>query len=182
MIEDIKLLPCPFCGESDAFVECMTIGCYAVQCNNCCCFGPSRGDESEEDDGEDQARKAWNDMKSISKELLDDSKRNNKNSLPITYATYFPMLKDIAIEHGYSLALHGSLLRDMDLIAVPWTDEAVPHNLLLRSFVEFIGTYVLPGGPPYQSMEEKPHGRIAYTLQCGGEGGYLDISITRWRP
>ena len=35
------------------------------------------------------------------------------------------MLCDVAREMGYALALHGSMNRDMDLIAVPWVVGAL---------------------------------------------------------
>lgn len=97
------------------------------------------------------------------------------NNLPIIYATYFPMFKDIAREHGYSLSLHGSMLRDMDLIAVPWIDDCSDHETLLSELCKVVGTYVEE--KPYHSIEIKPHNRIAYTFQVGGPGGYVDISI-----
>lgn len=35
-----KMKPCPFCGSTDAFVECMDFGDFAVRCNNCIGTGP----------------------------------------------------------------------------------------------------------------------------------------------
>jgi hypothetical protein len=42
---------------------------------------------------------------------------------PSLYAYYFMALKDIAKEYGYNLVVHGSLNRDLDLIAIPWVDD-----------------------------------------------------------
>ncbi len=36
----------------------------------------------------------------------------------------YPQLVEEARRHGYALAPHGSLQRDLDLIAVPWSEEA----------------------------------------------------------
>lgn len=41
---------------------------------------------------------------------------------PSLYAYYFYELKVIALQFGYNLCLHGSLNRDMDLIAIPWIE------------------------------------------------------------
>jgi hypothetical protein len=100
---------------------------------------------------------------------------NKYNWMPVTYVTYYGMLREIAIEHGYALGLHGSVTRDFDLIAVPWTENASPPKEMLMAFRKIIGIE-RPNGEPYDTMEEKPHGRIAYTIETGCEG-YLDISI-----
>ena len=43
-----------------------------------------------------------------------------KHIKPGLYAIYFENLKDIACEYGFNLVVHGSLNRDLDLIAIPW--------------------------------------------------------------
>lgn len=40
------------------------------------------------------------------------------------YAHLYPSLVVDARELGYALALHGSMARDLDLVAIPWTDDA----------------------------------------------------------
>lgn len=45
------------------------------------------------------------------------------------YACLYPALCDRAREHGYALAIHGTVATDLDLIAVPWTTAATaPSN------------------------------------------------------
>lgn len=36
----------------------------------------------------------------------------------------FRLIWEVARGCGYAIGLHGSMKRDVDLIAVPWTDEA----------------------------------------------------------
>ncbi|MBS7697830.1 MAG: Lar family restriction alleviation protein [Chelatococcus sp.] len=60
-----KRKPCPFCGTSDSFVECMDYGDFAVICNSCLARGPSgEGDgcdpSSENHRGERNATREWN--------------------------------------------------------------------------------------------------------------------------
>jgi len=95
--------------------------------------------------------------------------------LPALYATYYGILVEVAKEHGYALGLHGTLTRDFDIIAVPWTQEASSHLDLLKAINNIIGID-RRSEKPFDSTEIKPHGRVSYTLQCGG-GGYFDISI-----
>jgi hypothetical protein len=42
-------------------------------------------------------------------------------------------LRAVARQHGYALALHGSLGRDVDLLAVPWVESAVSADALVEA-------------------------------------------------
>jgi hypothetical protein len=92
------------------------------------------------------------------------------------YVMAYTKLERIAWRHGYALALHGSMSRDLDVIAVPWTDDADKPEKLVKAFRRFIieKAKVHYGVPqPIQ----KPHGRNAYVFHIGHEGHYLDVSI-----
>lgn len=108
-------------------------------------------------------------------------KKRNYRGRPVIYATYYGYLKTIARRYGYALALHGSLCRDMDLIAVPWIENPKSHDELLTAIHKKINPleykiFLKSNGVPYATKSNKPNGRIAYTINIGG-GGYLDISI-----
>lgn len=99
---------------------------------------------------------------------------------PAAYVGLYDRLKQTAIDNGYALALHGSLMRDMDLIAVPWTDEASDPEVLISAMVECLGlayncTNVLE---PECCMSDgvKPHGRRAWNIMLGA-GAYIDVSV-----
>lgn len=78
---------------------------------------------------------------------------------------------ELAREVGYAVGLHGSLKRDMDLIAAPWTDEAVGDADLIDHLCRGLSA-VRIGGP-----DHKPHGRVAVTLQVDGYYKPIDLSI-----
>jgi hypothetical protein len=105
------------------------------------------------------------------------NKPEDKKWAPITYASYYPDLREIAMEHGYALAIHGSMTRDFDLIAVAWTEEATEPLELLKSICKYAG--VDHGDmAPYTAVSEKPHGRIAYVIPASfSRNLYFDISI-----
>lgn len=85
-------------------------------------------------------------------------------------------LERVAHRHGYALALHGSMGRDLDLLAVPWTDDADSAEKLLKAFQRFIATKKnVKYEKPFPT--KKPHGRVAYALPIGYEGHYLDVSV-----
>ena len=108
---------------------------------------------------------------------------------PSLYAYYFHELKAIALKYGYNLVLHGSLNRDLDLIAIPWQPELKPHLEMIEEFTEYLGGIIewqhfggklYPHGVMY-------HGRINYIINLNRGGKrtnyedpqyYLDISVT----
>jgi hypothetical protein len=101
-------------------------------------------------------------------------------------------LRERAKELGYALGVHGTLKRDIDLIACPWTNEAIdPKNLAeqLRLVVEKVNGYAQ--GTPMEASEYfldgcpggKDHGRLCWTwyLDKDGsdnrKGSYIDLSV-----
>jgi hypothetical protein len=108
---------------------------------------------------------------------------------PSLYAYYFEALKEIALKYGYNLVLHGSLNRDLDLIAIPWQEEIGDKDVMIDEFVKYLG-----GKIHYWDNEQRyevtHHGRMWYAvdLNRGGYQGkdheytpdpqyYLDISV-----
>lgn len=109
------------------------------------------------------------------------------------YRKFIPAIRDTARQLGYAIGVHGTQSRDLDLIAVPWVQDAVnpdelvlaitltlkklmPRNRWLHCYLaEFNheGKWPAPG--------KKPHGRVAYTITTGhgreGWGEFIDLSI-----
>lgn len=113
--------------------------------------------------------------------------RKNLASPASYYATLLPKLREIAATHGYALALHGSLTRDCDLVAVPWQEWAHPALTLVTAIRDEIGGWFHSPDPQFESMIKdgcvsmKPHGRRSYSIHLtahGMDGPYLDISVT----
>ena len=55
---------------------------------------------------------------------------------PALYAFYYEILKDIAKRYGYNLLLHGSMNRDLDLVAIPWSDECGDEFEMIKKMAE----------------------------------------------
>jgi hypothetical protein len=88
---------------------------------------------------------------------------------PSLYAYYFQILKEIAQDHGYNLVLHGSLNRDMDLIAIPWQQTIKPYHEMMDKFMEVLGGRYLQ-----DSESITYHGRIHYVINLNrGEYQYF---------
>jgi len=103
---------------------------------------------------------------------------------PPMYAVLYPALVVIARKHGYALAVHGSMARDFDLIAVPWTAEAgEPGPMVDEMKTAVQGVYVHHEFDHLLTdshITKKPHGRLSWSIHLtnkGADGPYLDISV-----
>lgn len=94
---------------------------------------------------------------------------------PVFYAVLYNSMKKAALNLGYTLALHGSMQMDMDLIAVAWVEEAEPVEKLVKAINDCIGTTVWKEHN-LSNYKTKPHGRISYTLSIMG-AWQIDLSI-----
>lgn len=92
------------------------------------------------------------------------------------YVMQYVRLERIAWRHGYALALHGSISRDMDLVAIPWTDDADAPEKLLKAFCRYVASRTQVN-IKIGSGTKKPHGRMSYVIPIGMEGQYLDVAI-----
>lgn len=93
------------------------------------------------------------------------------NLRPTMYAHRVHELQTICASNGYALALHGSMQRDLDAVAVPWTDRATSAETLVACICGGMGLSIGPGSPA-----DKPHGRRVWTLMLW-EWGFVDLSV-----
>ena len=91
--------------------------------------------------------------------------------IPAMFAALATPMQRTAMRHGYALAIHGSLRRDMDVVAIPWVDDADSPGDLIKALCRVHG--LTDGG----HVTQKPHGRLAYTLIIGTSRRYVDLSI-----
>lgn len=95
------------------------------------------------------------------------------------YASLYPVLSEIAREHGYALSIHGSVVSDFDLIAVPWVEEAIEPLELVNAISDYVS--LICGAnhdlAPVKEPEQKPYGRLAWSIPMGA-GAVIDLSIT----
>ena len=96
-------------------------------------------------------------------------------SIAPTYACLYPGLAETARRHGYALAIHGSLAKDLDLIAVPWTESASSAEVVVEAIKQHAGA-CLTTGCASGNPEQKPHGRIAWHLSMEA-GACVDLSV-----
>lgn len=192
----MELLPCPFCGapaEHDSrrwsgrrrgMNPGPGVDGHAIYCSGECPV-PSVGGVFLFDTYE-EARAWWNKRSNI-------TGATGKNlSLPASfYATFLPSLRAIAAKYGYALAIHGSMARDFDLIALPWQEWADDHLAMATEMRDELGGWFHSPYPQFESLvkdgaaSQKPHGRIAYSIHLtehGMNGPYVDISVAPSLP
>lgn len=101
-------------------------------------------------------------------------------------------LREKARELGYAIAVHGTLKRDIDLIACPWANGAVDPKQLaeqLRLVAEKVNGYAQPGDREVSEYfldgcpGGKDHGRLCWTWYLDKKssddchGSYIDLSV-----
>jgi len=97
------------------------------------------------------------------------------------YRSIIPTMRDAARECGYALGVHGTLRRDLDIIAAPWVEDHVDRHDLARELqLAACGLSM----ETYQ-WERKPCGRFAVSFPvCWVEfadrrpsTGHVDLSV-----
>lgn len=90
-----------------------------------------------------------------------------------------PLMRRSAKDAGYALTVHGSLNRDIDLVAVPWREHNVWTMDALVESLAGAARGVTGRCNPMKDWAEKPHGRRAKILLVwtGENTASLDLSI-----
>lgn len=87
------------------------------------------------------------------------------------YAAMYPDFAKIARKNGYALAIHGSLQRDFDLIAIPWVENPSEAGAVIDEITSKLNVRVI--GKP----QTKHHGRVAWTISVGFGECAIDLSF-----
>ncbi len=88
---------------------------------------------------------------------------------PSLYAFYFEHIKQIGLNYGYNIVLHGSMNRDLDLVAIPWSEQLGDKEQMIEDIATVIGGNILMQNRSVDNehgdrYSEKPHGRIVYII------------------
>ncbi len=86
---------------------------------------------------------------------------------------------EVAREHGYSLTFHGSVARDIDLVAVPWASHCSDQETVARAIQGAARESSLHGmafdAADGDQGTVRPHGRRGWAFHLGGP--YIDLSV-----
>lgn len=107
-------------------------------------------------------------------------KNHDFGSLVCIYSQLLPRIRARGKRLGYAIAVHGTMRRDFDLLAVPWTEKAADPALLVRSISNMVGGYVIGRhnnkGVLCDKPERRPHGRLSWNI-CWGGRAFIDLSV-----
>lgn len=100
------------------------------------------------------------------------------NGRPAFYASMYEDIRKCTLDCGWAVALHGSLSSDMDIMAMPWIEDAVSFEELIKKLSElFVGN--ISSENYFITYNEKPHNRVVATIPIFADF-YLDISTIRF--
>ncbi len=90
------------------------------------------------------------------------------------YACMWEDIRQCAMDCGWAVSLHGSLVSDMDIMAMPWVENAVSFKKMIDRVSKLFkdndmsSQYVI-------TYNEKPHNRVVASIPIWSDF-YLDIS------
>jgi hypothetical protein len=96
---------------------------------------------------------------------------------PSLYSFYFEVIKNIGLKYGYNIVLHGSMNRDLDLIAIPWNETIGDKEQMVDEIVDVIGGVLSMqnrsvDNPIGTRFGLKPNGRIVYIININRDIEY----------
>lgn len=108
---------------------------------------------------------------------MKDRKEITTNGRAAFYATIWNDLRQAAMNCGWALGLHGSLASDMDIMAMPWIEDATTADIMIKNLIKCFGFSDF--WIEYQMQVDrtsKPNGRVVYTIPIYADF-YLDINV-----
>lgn len=108
---------------------------------------------------------------------------SDQQSPAAAFAWMIPHLQQVGRSLGYAVAVHGSLARDLDLVAVPWIESAASAEILVDAMCKAVDGFIRNDAAPSRwdrttsSPQAKPHGRRAWTIRFAGHRFYIDLSV-----
>lgn len=108
-------------------------------------------------------------------------KDHDFGSLICIYSQILPRIRAAAKELGYAITIHGTMTRDLDLLAVPWIEEAAEPGALVNKIADTVGGYVIGDSTDERGYisddpTEQPHGRLSWNI-CWGGKAFIDLSV-----
>jgi hypothetical protein len=109
--------------------------------------------------------------------MAKDRKEVTCNGRAALYAILWEDIRNAAMDCGWAVALHGSLSRDMDIIAMKWEENCTDAETMINTIIEnCFGDSVVSQYGTRWVRGEKPHGRTCVAIPIYGDH-YLDISF-----
>lgn len=98
------------------------------------------------------------------------------NGRAVFYACMWEDFRQAALDCGWALGLHGSLANDMDIMAMPWVEDASPVDVMIKSLESCL---TIPDDAHHfetTRSDDKPNNRSVYTIHIFADF-YIDLNI-----
>lgn len=98
------------------------------------------------------------------------------NGRAVFYASMWEDFRKAALDCGWALGLHGSLANDMDIMAMPWTQNANSAEEMVKAIE---GCLTIPDKALHFETKksiDKPNNRTVFTVHIFADF-YLDINV-----
>lgn len=97
------------------------------------------------------------------------------NGRAVFYACMWEDFRNAALDCGWALGLHGSLSNDMDIMAMPWVEDAKPVEIMIATLENCL---TKPDERIFKTecSKDKPNNRVVYTIHIFSDF-YIDINI-----
>ena len=98
------------------------------------------------------------------------------NGRAVFYACLWEDFRKSALDCGWALGLHGSLSSDMDIMAMPWTEDATTADIMIDKLND---CFDKPEGIHWMVKKDavtKKNNRVVYTIPIWSDF-YLDINV-----
>lgn len=92
------------------------------------------------------------------------------NYAPI-YCALYPQLTELARKHGYAMAVHGSMARDMDACCIPWVKAPSEPQAVVDEITKTFAVRQINGWTIHE------HGREVTTLSIAFGECFIDLSF-----
>ena len=119
----------------------------------------------------------WQHPAHYTEQAKEYSKRLRAAEVALFKELALPSLREAARIHEYAITLHGSEIRDLDLVLIPWSDDASEPDVVINAIAEATARATGWGHLTNKGKrEQKPHGRFAIMILASSEL-HLDISV-----
>jgi hypothetical protein len=98
------------------------------------------------------------------------------NGRAVFYACMWDDFRQAAMNCGWALGLHGSLASDMDIMAMPWVEDASPVEDMIAALESCLTIPEDSITPNTRITTDKPNGRVVYTIHIFADF-YIDLNI-----
>ncbi|MBS3993133.1 MAG: hypothetical protein KGZ87_05410 [Bacteroidetes bacterium] len=98
------------------------------------------------------------------------------NGRAVFYAAMWNDFRQAALDKGWALGLHGSLNSDMDIMAMPWIENAAPINEMIKALESCLTDPDKKLQFPTTRSADNPNNRVVYTIHIFADF-YLDVNI-----